>query len=260
MYTQKEVRYAVKEEIAYITLDRPDTRNAIEPVSLRELSKCFDMTEHDSAVKAIILTGGGTKSFISGADITVLQAWEMEDQFYRNYSLKLINQIENHPKPVIAAINGAAFGGGFEIAMACDFRIAAAHAKFGLPEVSLGIMPGMGGTQRLSRLIGIARAKEVILAGRVLTASEARDLGIVTEVSEQNDLLATAEALARKILRGAPMALTLAKRAINHSLDTDIETGTKLEQSGFMALLTTTDKREGVQAFLEKRPPMFIGK
>jgi len=260
MQDSKDIRYETKGNIAYITLNRPETQNALDPCSLRTMVHLLDSSARDNEVKAVIITGGGNKSFISGADLKMMQAWEMEDQFYNNYSLEVISRVENHPKPVIAAINGSAFGGGFELALACDFRIAASTAKFGLPEVSLGIMPGMGGTQRLTRLIGIARAKEVILAGRVYDAQEALDLGIVTKVVEQSEVLAAAETLARRILRGAPMSLTFAKRAINRALDTDIETGTQMEQSSFIALLTTEDKREGVRAFLEKRRPQFSGK
>lgn len=249
----------VENEIAYFTINRPSVRNSLNEACFAEMIRFLDFIESSSDVKIAIITGTGDRAFIAGADIngvknkrgiTHLKTPTLEDIYRR---------IECCTKPMIAAINGLAFGGGFELAMACDIRIASENAKFGLPETNLGIYPGAGGTQRLSRLVGIGVAKEVIMAGRVLSADEAKNLGLVMQVVPSALLMENAVSVAKKMLEKGTLALILAKKVINSSLDTDMTTGMLIETLGYSILMDSKDKQEGVQAFLEKRPPKFIG-
>lgn len=254
------IQYEKKEQIAYITINRPTVRNAMSPDSWEEFGLCLTDAEQDQDVRVLIITGAGEKAFISGADITELKTRTPMYQLYYPISLAQMRRIEDSGKPVIAAINGAAFGGGFETALACDIRIASRTAKFGLPEPNLGILPGAGGTQRLARMVGVGRAKEIILAGKILSAEEACREGLLMKVTEPEDLMEEAAEIAKTIMKKAPVSLNISKKLINHALDTDLSTGYLAEQLGFCTLLATEDKLEGTSAFLEKRPAEFKGK
>lgn len=251
--------YEKKDQIAYITINRPEVRNAMSPECWEEFGLCLTDVEQDPNIRALIITGAGNKAFISGADITELKTRTPMFQLYYPHSLTQMRRIENLAKPVIAAINGTAFGGGFETALSCDIRIASRTAKFGLPEPNLGILPGAGGTQRLARIVGVGRAKEIILAGKILTAEEASRDGLLMKVTEPENLMEEATEIAKTMIKKAPVSLNISKQLINHALDTDLSTGYLAEQLGFCTLLATEDKLEGTSAFLEKRPAEFKG-
>ena len=223
---------------AVLRINRPEVRNAMNQVCWRDLRDFVDFCDHCPEVRAVILTGEGTSAFISGQDIHSLQEMTYEEAAH-GYSSEAIRKIESCTKPIIAAVNGPAFGGGFELALSCDFRIVADHVTFGLPESRLGLLPGLGGTQRLPRLIGIGRAKEVIMADRLICAKEAVELGLA--------------------MKQSPAALNYAKKAINASEYMDPSTGILLEGLAFDAVLRLEDTSEGIQAFLEKRTPTFHG-
>ncbi|GHU64489.1 3-hydroxybutyryl-CoA dehydratase [Clostridia bacterium] len=249
----------LEDGIAYFTINRPEARNALNLDCFDDLNRFLDFIAESDEVKIAILTGAGEKAFIAGADINNVRT-KTGVQHLRKPSLEpILRRIETCDIPIIAAVNGYAFGGGFELALACDIRIASENAQFGLPETSLGIYPGAGGTQRLPRIAGIGVAKEVILAGRILKAEEAKTLGIVMAVVPLDQLLAQATDVAKRMMAKGPVALTLAKKVIAASADTDITTGAFIEALGYCILLNTKDKTEGTDAFLEKRPPAFTG-
>ena len=253
--------YEVRDGILYLTLNRPEMRNALTPEMWRDISAAVNEAEKDASVRVVILSSVGGKALASGADIR-----ELHDRHYLiqmdGTATKALKALEDMPKPVICAINGYALGGGCELAMACDIRIATKRSKFGQPETGLGLIPGAGGTQRLSRLIGIGKAKELILTGKIIGAEEAERLGLVNEVTEdtQEDVLAAAEAMARIILTKGPVATMMAKIAMNIGADTDMSTALMLERMAQTIALSTEDRKEGTQAFLEKRTPDFKGR
>lgn len=244
---------------AILTIDRPEARNAMDDQCWRDLLDFIDACDHSAGVRAVIITGAGEKVFISGADLKSICGQTYEEAAH-GYAAQAIHQIEACTKPVIAAVNGLALGGGFELALACDFRILSDRAKFGFPETGLGLIPGLGGTQKLPRIIGSGRAKEVILADRIIGAAEAVELGLACKAVPRADLLSEALALARRLEQKSPAALNYAKKAINASASTDLRTGMALEDLGFDALLHLEDTDEGIRAFLEKRPPVFHGR
>lgn len=241
---------------AWITVNRPEVRNAMNNGCWAELAAHMDRVEADPEIKAAVITGAGDRAFISGADVNALRE-KTGPQNLHSLSRTALQKIEDCSKPVVAAINGHAMGGGLEVALACDLRIAVLRAKFAFPEVNLGIMPGAGGTQRLARIVGIGRAKEMILAGRTLTAAEAADMGLIMKVVEPDQLTAEAEALTKTLMSKAPLSLNLAKKMVNSALDVDRNSGLLLENLGFAVLLDTDDKLEGIDAFLDKRTPAF---
>lgn len=249
----------VDQNIAVLTLDRAETFNSISNECWYEMSSFFDYADTCDEIKVVILTGAGTKSFASGQDIRSFSSKRGIDGL-RSLSREPLLKIENNYKPVIAAINGYAFGGGCELALACDIRIIADHAKVGFPEPNLGIIPAAGGTQRLSRLVGVGRAKEIILAGRVLNAEEAVSMGFAMKSVPVKDLIDEAKEIAKVMLSKGPVALALAKRVINVSMYTDVNTGLMIENLAFDVLLETQDRIEGTNAFLEKRKANFEGK
>ncbi|MGD9560253.1 MAG: enoyl-CoA hydratase/isomerase family protein [Oscillospiraceae bacterium] len=250
----------VKDGIAILTVNRPEARNAMRVASWTELRKFIAEAEQDDTNKAIIITGAGEKAFIAGADINELKTNTPVRSLNSDARIAL-RAMEECPKPIIAAINGFCFGGGFELALACDIRLASTNAQMGLPEVNIGIMPGAGGTIRLPRIVGIGVAKEVILAGRVLSAEEAHALGAVMKVTEQKDLLDAAIEVAKTILSKGPLGIKIAKRVVNAAFDVDLASGgSLLEAFGFGVLLSSEDKLEGTSAFLEKRKAEFKGK
>lgn len=246
--------------IVVITLNRPNAANALSTKMLEELKNVIDTCKFDPSVRCLILTGAGEKVFCAGADLK--ERVGMEPQMVRKtVSLirECINNLESLPQPVIAAVNGAAFGGGTELALACDIRVASEHAKFGLTETSLGIIPGAGGTQRLPRLVGKGRAKELIFTARRIEAQEAKEIGLVEYVVRPESLFQKAIEIASQIVRNAPIAVRQAKFAIEKGMDVDLSTGLAIEQNAYEITIPTKDRLEGLQAFKEKRPPVYKG-
>ncbi|SMB94545.1 enoyl-CoA hydratase/isomerase family protein [Deinococcus hopiensis] len=245
--------------LVVLTVSRPKALNALNADTLSELSQAVELVMEDPEVGALILTGDGDRAFVAGADIGELS--QLGDVYAgRELSLAgqdVMHQIANLPIPVIAAINGFALGGGLELALACDVRVAAPGAKLGLPEVSLGLLPGFGGTQRLARLIGAGRALDLMLTGRQLTAGEALDMGLVNYVAD--NALTKAREVAEQMVKNAPIALSLVKEAVRRGLDTTLEAGLEVEADLFGLLVATKDFREGTSAFLAKRRPEFQG-
>lgn len=249
----------VEEGIGFITINRPELRNALNLETLLEMEKALDLYRENGEVKVVIFTGAGEKSFAAGADIGQLNKRTMIEALMPNMT-STYRKIEEYEKPTIAAINGFALGGGLELALACDIRVAATHAKIGLPEVGLGIMPGAGGTQRITRIIGKGKAMELILTGDIITAEEAERINLVSKTVPQEDLMDTAKQYANKIASKGPLALRLAKAAINKGADIEMETALYLEKLSQTILIGSEDKKEGTEAFLEKRKPNFTGK
>jgi enoyl-CoA hydratase/carnithine racemase len=255
------VLYEKKGSIAYVTVNRPKVLNALNTPTWKDLRTAFEDARDDAAVRGVILTGAGDKAFIAGADISELaDATAIEAEQSSSFGQAVLNLIENLGKPVIAAINGFALGGGCETAMACTIRLATERARFGQPEVTLGLVPGGGGTQRLPRLVGKGRALQLILSGEMISAQEAYRIGLVNEVLPDADLMTRAEAVLKKISSNAPVAVKLALEATNRGLETSQSEGLSLEASYFGLCAATQDKREGTSAFLEKRAPRFHGR
>ena len=250
-----------QEGIGIVTLNRPKALNALNQATLEELNQLADLIAKDESVKVVIITGSGDKAFVAGADITQMQPMSaIEGRNFGKLGQAVFNKIENLPQPVIGAINGFALGGGCELAMACDIRIASEKAKFGQPEVTLGITPGFAGTQRLPRLVGKGRAKELLYTGDMIDAQEAYRIGLANKVVAAEELLPAAKAMAQKIASRASVAVQLCKAAVNEGLDTDLETGTAYEAEVFGLCFATADQKEGMAAFVEKRKPQFVGK
>jgi len=259
--TLDNVLYEKKGSIAYVTVNRPKVLNDLSTPTWADLRTAFEDARDDAAVRGVILTGAGDKAFIAGADIGELAhvaAFEAEQS--SRFGQEVLDLIENLGKPVIAAVNGFALGGGCETAMACTIRIAAENAKFGQPEVKLGLLPGGGGTQRLPRLVGKGRALQLILSGEMIGAEEAHRIGLVNEVVPAADLIARAEAVLKQISSNAPIAIKLALGAVNKGMETSQSEGMLLEASYFGLCASTEDKKEGTAAFLEKRAPQFRGR
>jgi enoyl-CoA hydratase/carnithine racemase len=255
------VLYEKRGGIAYTTVNRPKVLNALNSQTWKDLRAAFEDARDDAAVRGVILTGVGDKAFIAGADIGELaHATALDAQRSSRFGQDVLDLIENLGKPVVAAINGFALGGGCETAMACTIRIAVEHAKFGQPEVKLGLVPGCGGTQRLPRLIGKGRALQLILSGGVISAQEAYRMGLVNEIVPATDLITRAEAILSEIASNAPVAVKYAIEATNKGMDTSQSEGLLLEASYFGLCAATEDKKEGTAAFLEKRAPQFRGR
>src|SRR4051812_30692125 len=255
------VQYEKKGAIAYVTVNRPKVLNALNTPTWTDLRAAFEDAKADASVRGVILTGAGDKAFIAGADISELahvDAYDAEES--SRFGQGVLDLIENLGKPVIAAINGFALGGGCETAMACTIRVAAEHAKFGQPEVKLGVLPGGGGTQRLPRLVGKGRALQLILTGEIISAQEAYRIGLVNEVVPAADLITRAEAILKQIFSNAPLAVKFSLEAVNKGLETSQSEGLALEASFFGLCAGTEDKREGTQAFLQKRAAQFQGR
>jgi enoyl-CoA hydratase/carnithine racemase len=253
--------YEKKGAIACVTLNRPKVLNALNRRTWRDLRTAFEDARDDPEIRGIILTGAGDKAFIAGADIGELaHVTAVEAEQSSSYGQAVLDLIENLGKPVIAAVNGYALGGGCETAMACTMRVAAEHAKFGQPEVTLGLIPGGGGTQRLPRLVGKGRALQLILTGGMIDAQEAHRIGLVNEVVPAGDLLSRAEAILKQIFANAPIAVKFSIEAVNRGLETNLADGLSLEASLFGLCAGTDDKAEGTSAFLAKRAPQFNGR
>jgi enoyl-CoA hydratase len=247
--------------IGVVKFNRPKALNALNSATLDDLLAAVGELSENDAIKVVVVTGEGGKAFIAGADIAEMQP--MNPVQALNFSQRghvAISALEKLNKPVIAAVNGYALGGGFEVALACDIIYASEKARVGFPEVTLGILPGFGGTQRTARLIGLARAKELIFSGKTITASEAFELGLVSKVVPDDQLMPAVEELAARILAAGPVGIRLAKASINKSLSLDIESGLDFEAEAFGLCFGTEDQKEGMLAFLEKRTPTYSGK
>ena len=260
-FTLENLLYEKKGAITYVTLNRPKVLNALNQRTWENLRTACEDARDDAAVRGVILTGAGDKAFIAGADISELaQVTAVEAEKSSSYGQEVLNLIEHLGKPVIAAVNGYALGGGCETAMACTIRVAVEHAKFGQPEVTLGLIPGGGGTQRLPRLVGKGRALQLILSGGMISAQEAYRIGLVNEVVPAAELITRAEAILQQIFANAPIAVQYSLEAVNKGLETSLAEGLALEASLFGLCAGTEDKKEGTQAFLQKRPPQFQGR
>jgi methylglutaconyl-CoA hydratase len=255
------ISYQLQENgIAIVTLNRPEAANALSTALLNELSELLGDLAFQKDVRVVIVTGAGEKVFCAGADLKE-RAGMNETEVRKTVALirETINQVEQLPQPVIAALNGSAFGGGLELALACDIRVAVDTAQLGLTETSLGIIPGAGGTQRLPRLIGIGKAKELIFTAKRITTQEAAQIGLVEYVVPRAQLMEKALEIATQIAANAPIAVRQAKLAVNRSLDVDLVTGLRLEQMAYEVTIPTKDRLEGLQAFKEKRKPVYKG-
>jgi enoyl-CoA hydratase/carnithine racemase len=257
----ENVLYEKRGLIAYVTLNRPKVLNALNKAIIAELKAAFEDSRDDLAVRGVILTGAGDKAFAAGADISeIVNDTAVEAEEKTRYGQAVTTLIENLGKPVVAAVNGFALGGGCELAMACTIRLAVESAKFGQPEVKLGIMPGYGGTQRLPRLVGKGRALQLILTGEIIGAQEAYRIGLVNEIVPNGNLIARAEAILKQINSNAPVGVKFSIEAVNKGLETNLAEGLLIEASLFGICAATEDKREGTSAFLEKRFPQFHGR
>jgi len=248
-------------QIRLITINRPNQLNALNKATIEELSSLLDQTESDDSIRVVIITGSGTKAFVAGADIKEFANFNVEQgaDLAQSGHDKLFNKVENLSKPVIAAVNGFALGGGLELAMSAHMRIASDNARMGLPEVSLGVIPGYGGTQRLAQLIGKGRANEIIFSAGMVKADEAHRIGLVNKVTSQEELISACKELASKISQNSPSAISSAIKAVNAGFK-EGEDGFQTEVEEFGRCFGTADFTEGTTAFLEKRKPNFTGK
>ena len=255
----RNLRVDLSESIATLTVDRPSVKNALNLETVNELHRALDELAATEDAGALIITGAGESSFVSGADINDIRARDRADGLAAINS-SLFAKIDKFPKPVIAAVNGYALGGGCELALACDIRVAADTAKFGQPELGLGIIPGAGATQRLPRIVGLGWAKHLVLTGDIIDAKQALEIGLVTAVMPASQLQVRARELAKKILRQGPLAARLAKISLNAAARVDLDSGLLIETLAQAICYDSDDKREGTTAFLEKRKPKFVGR
>lgn len=257
----ENILFEIKGRIAYLTLNRPQKMNALNSKTMAELLQALQSVKDDKQVCGVIITGAGDKAFAAGADIGELaQQTPVSAKEFSLESQKILNYIENYPKPVIAAVNGYCLGGGSELAMACHLRIASEKAKFGQPEVNLGIMCGNGGTQRLPRLVGKGRAIELLITGNMIEAQEAYRIGLANHVVAPGQLLPKCEEILNTVAQKGPIAVKLSLEAVTHGLEMSADEGVRLESNLFGMCFSTEDMKEGTSAFLEKRQPNFQGK
>jgi enoyl-CoA hydratase len=255
------IRFTLEADIATITFNRPKALNALSSEVLREFAQALDHLAANEAVRTLILTGSGDKAFVAGADITELATFNaLQAKRFAKAGHEVLGRLQALPIPVIAAVNGYALGGGTEVALACDFIYASENAMFGLPEIKLGLIPGFGGTQRLARQIGKNLAKELIFTGRMVSAAEAQQMGLVNKVLPLSSLMETAAQTAQEITRKGRVSLRAAKEAVNGGMDVDLATGCKMEIDAFALCVASEDAKEGTAAFLEKREATFSGK
>jgi enoyl-CoA hydratase len=251
------LRIEVADGIVWVTIDRPGKRNALNARVRSELLAAFDELRDRDEVRVVVITGSGDRAFVAGADIAEFAERSPLEQRATMQGRRIFEELASYPKPVIAMINGYALGGGCELAMACDIRVAARSAKLGQPEIRLGLIPGGGGTQRLPRLVGPGRAMRMVLSGELIDAVEAERIGLVDSVFEDAELRPRTAALAREIAEQSPIALRLAKAALRAAEETAMSVGLALERELFITAFSSDDRREGVAAFLEKRPAKF---
>lgn len=256
----ENILFQADQGIATITFNRPKAMNALNQALLAELSRALDEIAADDGVRVLVLTGAGEKAFVAGADITELATFTaLQAKVFSSAGHAIIAKLQELPIAVMAAVNGFALGGGSEIALACDFIYAAENAKFGLPEINLGLIPGFGGTQRLPRLVGANRAKELIFTGKMISAAEAAQIGLVNKVVPASGLMDEVLKTARDIAAKGRVSLRAVKQAINRGLNTDLATGCAIEVDAFALTLASSDAKEGTAAFLEKRKAVFTG-
>jgi enoyl-CoA hydratase len=256
----ENILFEVQDGIGVLTFNRPKALNALNPKTLEEVSEVIDHVQQDEAVRVLVLTGAGDKAFVAGADITEFPKMNpLEARHFAEKGQGVFFKLEHLPKPVIACVNGFALGGGCEIAMSCDFIYASDKARFGQPEVNLGLIPGFGGTQRLARLIGRAKAKELCMTGEMIDAQQAKEWGLVAKVFPAEQLVAETMKIARLLATRAQGVLRSLKQVVNRGLDVDLKTGCALEVEAFGLCFASLDAKEGVTAFLEKRKPEFKG-
>ena len=256
----KNILFNVEQGIGTITFNRPEVLNALNETSLEELSHAIDEIAANEDIRVLILTGAGEKSFVAGADISIFPKFNvLKAKLFSEMGRNLMNKLQELPIPVIAAVNGFALGGGCEVAIACDFIYASENAMFGLPEITLGIIPGYGGTQRLPRLVGMNRAKEMIFTGKMIPATDAYFMGLVNKVCPQEQLMDEVIKTAKAIVSKGKVSLRAAKQAINNGMKVDLDTGLRLETDAFALCLASPDAMEGTSAFLEKREAKFKG-
>jgi enoyl-CoA hydratase len=256
----KHLLFQIEDGIATLTFNRPKALNALNGELLAEMSQVLDAVAADENIRVLILTGSGDKSFVAGADISELAKCNpLQGKLFATKGQEAINKLQCIAIPVIAAVNGFALGGGSEIALACDFIYASENAKFGLPEITLGIIPGFGGTQRLPRLIGSSMAKEMIFTGKMISAAEAQGLGMVNRVVPAESLMTEVMATAKGICQKGKVSLRAAKQVINAGLNVDLKTGCRMEVDAFALCMASEDGKEGTTAFLEKRKAVFKG-
>jgi enoyl-CoA hydratase len=250
-----------KGKVARITINRPKVLNALNSKTMDELERAIESIEKNSDIHVVTVTGVGEKAFVAGADISEIELLDGPNgKAFSQRGQSIFNRLADLDKPVIAAVNGYALGGGCELALACHIRIASENANFGLPEVKLGVIPGYGGTQRLSRLIGLSMSTELILTGTIINAQESLRIGLVNKVVPPDQLSSSLEELVQSILSRGPIAVRRALYAITYGLQNDFSTGLEIEASLFGDVCNTEDKKEGTKAFLEKRPPTFKNK
>jgi len=256
---ESEILVERQDKVGIITINRPEVRNALDKKSWHLLNDAFAELGNDPTINVIVVTGAGEKTFVAGADLNSLKARSAVETMYGETPM-IVTAIENNAKPTIAAINGYALGGGLELAMSCDIRICSRTAKLGQTEINVGILPGAGGTQRLSRLVGPAKAKELIFTGKTITAEEAEKIGLVNCVVEPQELMKKVLAMANDMAGKSSLTLQVAKQVVNQGLNTNLSAGLMLEKLGQSFVFGTEDRMEGITAFLEKRSPIFKGK
>lgn len=250
----------IEDRIAFVVIERPDALNALNEDVIREMTSCMRELRRDNSICTVIITGSGEKAFVAGADIKVMaKMTATEARVFAKFGQNLTKLIESFNKPVIAAVNGFALGGGCELAIACHIRIASENAKFGQPEVGLGLIPGFGGTQRLPRLVGRGVATELIVTGKMIDANHAEKIGLVNHVVPQNELIDLCKEIANQIAKNSPLAVKLALDAMHHGLALTLDEAINYEASEFGFLFNSHDMKEGTTAFVEKRKPDFKG-
>ncbi len=256
----KNVIFEVKEGVGILTINRPKVLNALNPETLDEIDDVIKKVKEDESIRVLIITGAGDKAFVAGADISEFpKMTPLQAKIFSEKGHKVFFEIESLPIPTIACVNGYALGGGCELALACDFIYASEKAKFGQPEINLGIMPGFGGTQRLSRIIGKAKTKELCMTGVQISAQEAKELGIVAQVFPHEELFDKTMEVAKSLAQKSRVALRQIKQTIDRGFDVDLKTGCSIEIEAFALTFSSSDAKEGTTAFLEKRKPNFKG-
>ncbi len=256
---KKDVIFTGKDGIVRIVINRPEKRNALNLSVRKKLKEILEQVKQDETIKVLVITGAGQEAFIAGGDLNELKDFNAIQmlKYLDTYGQKLYTEFERLPIPTIALIKGYCLGGGCELAMACDIRIATPNARFGVPEVKYGVIPGGGGTQRLARLIGIGRAKELILTGTIINAKEAEKMGLINKMVPMNKIENYVKKLGQQIMAQGPIAVKMAKIALNESLQGSLDMGLRIEALSEAVCYSTRDKKEGLYAFLEKRKPLF---